>query len=149
MIKILAKLVISGSALFGIASLNSPLFPKAIEGEHRNLKSKERKTADSITKFEDISIYAKEHGCCSFVFSKSWDKKEVYSPEKFVSEEQLKPTEFIQKTHEIKTWKEKMISDVNNNKSKCAEGKTLTFFYYDDTGIFNVTTPPKKQFKAN
>lgn len=141
MLKILIKLVLSGSVLVGVSSFRKGLSLDASK-ETQERESIKKKRAEAIKKFEDIGIYAKEHGC-SFAFASKRHEKQVYSPEKFVDSEQSKPTGFDSKTIQINTWKQKMVDAVELSKSLCKEDRTLTFFYKDgDVGTFKISTPP-------
>lgn len=141
MLKVLAKLGLSGSAIAGVLYLGNPLLISITSKDSIRLVNNSRTKISEIKTFDDISLYAKEHGC-SFVFSKKWGQGEVYSPEQFVNSEQSDPTKFNDKTLEINVWKSKMIDAVKKSLGSCKEGKTLTFFYYDHRGDLNIDIPP-------
>lgn len=87
----------------------------------------EAKLAD-ISTFEDIDIYAKQHGC-TFVFVGSWANKKVYSTQEFVNRQ----------TQDKEKWKERAVGITKDTKNLCKEGKTFAYAFNGHTR-FNLKT---------
>lgn len=124
MLKILIKLGLSGGAVAGSLALTSPLL---ISPSDEKEEVKER--IKDIVTFEDIDIYARIHGC-NFAFVSKWLEGKVYAAEQFVEKETV--------FHKKDEWKQKVLSDVKNNKEKCKAGTTVTFSYEPNSGLFSV-----------
>lgn len=96
---------------------------------------KPKNKLNSVTKIEDIDIFAKQKGC-AFAFVADWRNQKVYSAEEFVKLEEEKKKTSPNSTE----WAKIAVNVVNQEKSKCKKGKTVAFAYYG--GKFSVKPAP-------
>lgn len=144
MIKILGKWGLSLGAVTGAIFVGEPSLINHDESKAEIIK-KETKRLALIEKFEDISLYAKQHGC-TFAFENKWRNNKTYSAEQFIELERQKPTKFGGKI--INDWEKRILEHAKKSTENCKDGKTLTFFYYDHEAKF-VSEPKTVEYQTN
>lgn len=130
MFKALTKFGFSAGAITGTICASENVLAESTD--LASTLQKPRITLNSISKFEEIEVYARERGCY-FVFVAEWRKNKTYTADEFVRLEEEKKKEPNKKTTD---WKTSAWEGANKHKNSCKQGTTVALSYKG--GNFNI-----------